>query len=95
MGLSKEDYKRAQKNGINKSLAYQRYEYLFWDIERAITEKPGSKVVEWKRWKEVAEKTGISYQTFQRRRQKGMTPEAAAKTPKGAHVGRPRNEDRT
>ena len=94
MGLSKKDYETAKRNGISKNLAFQRYEYLFWDVERAVTEKPGSKIVEWHEWADVAKTFGISYTIFMRRRKKGMTPLESATKPKGK-AGRPRKEGRT
>ena len=38
-GLTKEDYKTAEKNGISRQTAYQRYEMMYWDKEAAITKK--------------------------------------------------------
>ena len=38
MALTEEQYRIAEENGIPKDLARRRYKYLFWDVERAITE---------------------------------------------------------
>lgn len=82
MGLSVEQYKIAETNGISRNLAYQRYEHLFWSEEDAITKPVRRSDDDYIHWKDVAQANGISYVGFYKRVKRGMTPEQAATTPK-------------
>jgi hypothetical protein len=91
--LTKEDYAKAKANGITHEMAYNRYYRLGYDVERAITEEPGSykrittNMQLWEDWKEVAENNGISKQNFYNRlnskSKKKWTAEEAATIPVG------------
>lgn len=78
--LTKEEYAIALENGISPQTAYSRRERLKWSVEKCITE-PVQESVNWKDWKEIAEKEGITYIRFWRRLKKGMEPMEAATMP--------------
>ena len=79
-GLTKEHYEIAAKNGISAQALYNRRENLKWPIEKCIT-WPVQNKVNWNEWRDIAEKSGISYAGFWKRVKKGMTPEQAATMP--------------
>jgi lambda repressor-like predicted transcriptional regulator len=95
--LTKEDYATAKANGISHGMLYNRYYRLDYDLDRAVTEPPGSykritpNMKEWERWKHVAETNGITRQMFFNRlnstTMKDWTPEEAATVPKGQKRG--------
>jgi hypothetical protein len=98
--LTKEDYARAKTNGISHATAYNRYYRLGYDLERALTEEPGSyeritpNMKLWDEWKVIAEKNGISRQVFFNRMnaknkdgKKTWTAVEAATFPKGRKRG--------
>lgn len=80
-GLTNEHYEIAAKNGISAQAVYNRRKNLKWDIEKCIT-WPVQNKVNWNEWREIAEKTGISYAGFWKRIKKGMEPMEAATKPK-------------
>jgi hypothetical protein len=81
MYLTPEDYEIAERNGIPRGYATSRFYTKNWSRERAITEPVKKHNGPWKAWKETCKQTGISRSSFNRRVQKGMTPEEAATTP--------------
>jgi hypothetical protein len=81
MYLTPEDYEIAERNGIPRSYATSRFYTKNWSRERAITEPVKKQSGNWKKWKETCKKTGITRSSFNRRIEKGMTPEEAATTP--------------
>lgn len=96
MGLSREEYQTAQKNGISRQLAYQRVEVEFWDVEDAITRPVRYKDPYYVYWLNRALKNGLSYGAFRQRIRKGMTFKDAAMKPKdpGKGAGRPKTENK-
>lgn len=76
--LTEEVYERAEERGISRDLLYGRIYRLGWTIEKALTYQ--KEVPLWDTWKELSEANGVSYQMFQYRLRKGMTPEAAVET---------------
>lgn len=82
--LTEEDYQIAEKNGIHRKLAKYRYEQGGMDRLRAVTQPVRELRNDWPKWKEVAEKNGVSMHLFYKRTGKdvGWTPERAATTPK-------------
>ena len=93
--LTEEDYARAEANGISREMAYNRYyRCKGYDLERALTEAPGTykrvttNMQHWEEWKYIAEKNGIAKTTFYNRlnskSKKKWTPELAATVPTGA-----------
>lgn len=81
--LTEEDYKIAESNGISRKLAKFRYEQGGMDLNKAITQPVRVQKNEWKLWKEVAEKNGISQNLFYKRTGKdiGWSAEQAATVP--------------
>jgi hypothetical protein len=92
--LTEEDYARAASNGISRAMAYNRYyRCKGYDLERALTEPPGTykrstpNMQAWEEWAPIAELNGISRQCFYNRlnaRKREWTPEEAARTPIGS-----------
>lgn len=79
--LTEEDYKIAESNGISRNTARHRYQYYFWDKDRAITE-PVRGYIDKSKWVKIAEKNGVSRATFHYRMWKyKWSEEKAATTP--------------
>lgn len=84
--LTEEHYAIAERNGINRRNAYQRFYSYGWSVERTISTpatgkgtKPGSKADEYMK---LAESNGIPYKTYYSRvRYLGWSKERAANTP--------------
>jgi hypothetical protein len=83
--LSPEDFEIAQQNGISEERAKARFYRLGWIKQRAITEPVYQPKHMWAKYKDVSV---VSQNAFYQRIQKGMTPEAAALTPKTPNGGR-------
>lgn len=77
--LTEEDYITAEKNGISRKRAYQRFYLSGWEKERTITQSI-DKISRWDCYKSICEANGISQNTFDGRIRRGMNPEEAAKT---------------
>jgi hypothetical protein len=82
--LTEQDYLIAEKNGIGRGLAYQRYYIRNYDKQKAIT-KPPERAKECHIYGDIrraADKNGIKKTTFYNRIHRDhMTPEQAATTP--------------
>ena len=79
--ITPKDYETANKNGISKRTLERRVRYDGWDVDRAITEKPGKgghRTGLWDKWKHVSI---VQYSTFSDRVRAGMKPEEAATKP--------------
>jgi hypothetical protein len=78
--LTDEDYAIAEKNGINRKMAYHRFYYQNWNKERAITE-----IHRLKKWSDLfnqyKEIAIVSEKTFKSRVLRGWHPQKAATTP--------------
>lgn len=89
--LTENDYRIADENGIERLLAYRRVNECGWSVERAITEDVNDKhrpTGAWERWKQIAEKNGVSHQLFRTRLSRGKSEEAAALEPPRKPRGR-------
>ena len=89
--LTEQDYRVADENGIERLLVYRRVNECGWDVERAITEEVNDKhrpTGAWDRWKQVAQKNGVSHQLFRTRLSRGKTEEEAAFEPPRKPRGR-------
>lgn len=80
MYLTEEDYAIAEKNGISRKRAYQRFYQNGWEKERSITQ-PIRKGTLWKNYREKCESIGITKASFYSRIYRGMSPEEASVTP--------------
>lgn len=79
--ISPNDYKVAEKNGINK-WALEKRVYYGWDVDRAITTPIRKRVdIGWRDWKTIAEQNGVTYDCFRMRRNNGINPKEAAILP--------------
>lgn len=85
--LTEWDYTRAEKRGISRELADERYYGDNWTKERSVTQPPRGKL--WSQYKGKCEEIGLSRQQFHKRIKK-MTPDEAVSYPPG---GRGRKED--
>lgn len=83
--LTPDDFEIAKENGISYNCAYTRFYLLNWPKQRAITE-PINDSHKWPKFKDIAEKNGISQSTFNHRIQRGWPPKMAASSPKGARL---------
>jgi hypothetical protein len=89
--LTEEDYATAEKNGINRKIAYQRYYLQGWKVEKTITH-PVKKIRRlYPKYQRTCERNGVSVSTFYKRLREGMEPEAAATLPTIARGTYPRN----
>ncbi|AFU16932.1 gp38 (plasmid) [Bacillus thuringiensis MC28] len=79
--ITPDEYKRAEKNGISRCTLNGRVRVSMWDKEKAITEPLTHKDSQWSRWKEVAKKHGVGYQTYYHRVKRGLEPFEAATRP--------------
>ncbi|ARW39034.1 hypothetical protein BUN12_2332 [Bacillus amyloliquefaciens] len=82
--ITPEEYERAAKNGISRSLLGKRIRGAGWDKERALATPPKKRRprTDRSKWVEVAEKNGISKATFYWRvTSGGWDEERAATTP--------------
>lgn len=89
--LTEQDYRIADENGIERLLAYRRVNECGWNIERAITEGVNEKhrpTGAWERWKEAAQRNGVSHQLFRTRLSRGKSEEEAACEPPRKPRGR-------
>lgn len=77
--LTEEQLKIAEQNGIRRDLAIRRYRDDVWDEEKAITQKPKKKLIDWVK---IAEKNGIGKFTFYNRVNTLKWPEKKAATKK-------------
>lgn len=80
--LTEEDYKRAEKYGVDRKNLYYRYEVRLWSKERAITTpvyKNNRKYS--KELIEKAAKNGVNYSVLTDRLRKGMSEKLAATKP--------------
>lgn len=79
--ISPNDYKVAEKNGINKC-ALEKRVYYGWDIDRAIKTPIRKRLdIGWRDWKTIAEQNGVTYDCFRMRRNSGINPKDAATLP--------------
>jgi len=76
--LTPEDFDIAEKNGIHRVLAHNRFYHNGFSKERAITQRVKNQGTEWSKWKEVAESNGICFETFNTRLECNYEPERAA-----------------
>ncbi|QIW18551.1 hypothetical protein [Bacillus thuringiensis] len=79
--ITPDEYDRALENGIGRCTLNGRVRVSMWDKEKAITEPLTLKDSQWSKWKEVAKKHGISYQTYYQRVKRGLEPLDAATMP--------------
>lgn len=81
--ITPDDYERAEKNGISRKLLNRRVRGSGWDIEKAITKKPGPggrncpNSGKWEKWKDRAV---VSHAVFLDRLHLKWSEEAAATT---------------
>ena len=74
--ITPEDYEEAEKNGISKTLLYQRVRIYNWSIERAInTKKRGSQITS-EEWREGV-RNGLSRHLILSRLRRGWDLERA------------------
>jgi hypothetical protein len=90
MGLSENDYKIAEANGIPRNIVYMRFYRHAWDKEKAITQPVRQRLYLWEKWKD---KAVVSETTFRNRVHKGWPEEKAATTP--GHFGIIKHKRRT
>lgn len=76
--LTEKDYEIAEKNGICRDYAYQRFYMLGWSRDKAITTPVSRYQRLWAKYKDISL---VSGPTFYRRVREGMPPEEAANTP--------------
>ncbi|AEW47098.1 hypothetical protein BCP78_0091 [Bacillus phage BCP78] len=76
--LTPEDFDIAEKNGIHRELAHNRFYHQGFSKEKAITKPVRNTDTGWSEWKEVALSNGICWDTFNTRLNFGYTPERAA-----------------
>lgn len=77
--ITPEQYKIAERNGMNKYTLERRVRQLGWNIDRALTQPTLRKnKTNWKEWKAVAKQHGVSYPTYCSRLRIGWTCEEAA-----------------
>lgn len=78
--LTPDHYKIAEEKGIKPKLLYLRVHERGWTIEKAINTPPRAKKKdpEYSKWADIAEKNGISRNTFFQRVRAGWTYETAA-----------------
>ncbi|QEG04273.1 hypothetical protein [Bacillus phage BC-T25] len=76
--LTPEDFDIAEKNGIHRVLAHNRFYHNGFSKERAITQRVKNHGTEWVKWKDVAESNGICWATFNTRIECDYEPERAA-----------------
>lgn len=81
--LTDQDYEIAEKNGINRKNAWQRFYEYGWDKEKTLYTPLRKASKQWKEWVKVAEKNGISEPAFRNRMNYKWTPEEAATFPIG------------
>lgn len=82
--LTAEDYEIAERNGICRDYAYQRYYMLGWDREKAIN----TPVIQYKNlWRNYKDISKVSRSVFYKRIREGISPEEAATTPPHPHPG--------
>ena len=74
------DFEVAERNGINAQTLIVRVRGLAWGIEQATT-KPIQDHGKWTKWIAIANKNGITNQTFYSRIKRGVRPETASKEP--------------
>ena len=67
--LSPEDLKTAKENGVSAKRAHERFYYLNWSKERAVTTPVRTHNTKERDWAEIAEKNGISRNTYYKRRE--------------------------
>ncbi|BAR82269.1 gp38 [Bacillus thuringiensis serovar tolworthi] len=79
--ITPDEYERAERNGINRRTLSARIRVSMWDKEKAITEPLTHKNSQWSKWKEVAKKHGVGYQTYYQRVKRGLEPLDAATRP--------------
>lgn len=87
--LTDEDFVTGEKNGLSKRIVYDRYYKRGWELKRALTEplNPRNRfevkvLKEYPNYKELLNKSGISYICFYVRVRKGMDIYTALTTPK-------------
>lgn len=78
--LTKEDYIRAEANGISRSTADFRAYMLHWDKERTLTQKPHERLIP-DEILQLAKDNGVEYHTLRGRIKRGEDPVKAATDP--------------
>lgn len=78
--LTKEDYIRAEGNGISRSTADFRAYMLHWDKERTLTQKPHERLID-DDILQLAKDNDINYHTLRGRIKRGEDPVKAATDP--------------
>lgn len=88
--LTEDDYQEAEKNGIDRMNAYQRFYKYGWSREEVVTKPLKTKVSLKSEWEKVAKEKGISYCTFRNRIQLlGWSIEKASNTMPGSAQRKP------
>lgn len=84
--LTEEEYMIACKNGIPRNIAKHRFEMMFWDWERAITQPvkkiKSEKGKQWEQWEDLAKENGVDRTLFFQRIKDGMDEHTAATKPR-------------
>jgi hypothetical protein len=75
--LTDHDFEIAERNGISRHNAYQRFYMHGWTKERTITEPMRSE----NNYKRKCQEIGLSYHTFCKRRKMGWSAERALQEP--------------
>ncbi|WP_226085665.1 hypothetical protein [Mesobacillus sp. S13] len=88
--LTDEDYEIAEKNGINRRLAYQRFYMQNFSKRRAITQPVKKSYPELQKFRKIALENGIKHTTFISRIKDGWTPEEACVRPLGYKRPKPK-----
>lgn len=78
--ITPDEYAEAAKHGISPSMLDRRIREQGWKKDRAMTTTP-RKLTDRRRWKDEAERNGISYDTFMSRVNRGWDMERAATQP--------------
>ncbi|USK57173.1 hypothetical protein LIS82_12190 [Cytobacillus solani] len=79
--LTDQDFETAEKNGISKENAYQRFYRYGWSKRRTINAPVKVYTNPWQKWKAIAESNGISERLFRRSVATKWEPEHAAMEP--------------
>ena len=77
MYLTDEDFETAERNGITRTTAHQRFYAYGWTREDAITKRVNDHLLTSQEHKKMCEEVGLNYYTFTDRLKRGMKPEEA------------------
>lgn len=81
--ITPEEYAEAAKNGVKPKTLDRRVREMCWDKQRAMTTPPRRQKPRgyYDKWRAIAERNGVKYESFMSRIRSGMDPERAATQP--------------